>query len=139
MRAPVLRSAIALATALAGFACSDLTGSGGGGSGGAPVPTALSFQTQPSGARVDSTLAAVQVAVLDQNGAVFTASAKAITVALFYNPSGATLLGTTTVAAVSGVATFSNLSLDKTGQSYRMVARAAGVDSVTSTPFTITP
>jgi hypothetical protein len=140
MRAPVLRSALALASALAGFACTDLTGGGSGGAGsGTPVATALSFQTQPGGARVDSVLRAVQVAVLDQNGAVLTTATNPITVALFFNPSGATLLGTTTVAAASGLATFSTLSLDKTGQSYRMVARAAGLDSVTSTPFTIVP
>lgn len=140
MHAPRLRTALASALALAGFACTDLTGSGSGGGSGTPVATSLSFLSEPGTSRVDSLFPApVQVAVLDQNGAVLISARNAITVDLGYNPTGATLLGTTTVAADSGIATFRDLKLDKAGQAYRMNAKATGLDSVTSTPFTITP
>ena len=36
------------------------------------------------------------------------------------NPGGGTLSGTTTVAAVAGVATFSNLSINKAGTGYTL-------------------
>jgi hypothetical protein len=41
------------------------------------------------------------------------------------NPGGGTLNGTTTVAAVGGVATFSNLNISKAGQGYTLVASSA--------------
>ncbi|MCH8467505.1 MAG: autotransporter domain-containing protein, partial [Roseinatronobacter sp.] len=50
---------------------------------------------------------------------------------------GAALSGTTTVAAVGGVATFSTLSLDKAG-SYTLAASADNLTSATSTTFAIT-
>src|SRR2546422_9553890 len=49
-----------------------------------------------------------------------------VTVALVNNPGGATLSGTTTVAAVDGDATFYDLSLDKTGTGYTLTASASG-------------
>jgi hypothetical protein len=50
---------------------------------------------------------------------------------------GATLLGATTVAAVSGVARFPTLRIDKSGTGYRLSATASGVSGATSAPFTI--
>src|SRR5207253_2380065 len=55
------------------------------------------------------------------------------------NPGGATLSGTTPVAAVSGVATFFDLSLNKTGTGYTLTASASGFAPVTSAAFDITP
>src|SRR3989449_8684527 len=46
---------------------------------------------------------------------------------------------TTPVAAVSGVATFFDLSLNKTGTGYTLTASASGFAPVTSTAFDITP
>src|SRR5207249_8764663 len=54
------------------------------------------------------------------------------------NPSGGTLAGTATVAAVSGVATFSGLSIDKAGTGYTLVASSSGLTDPTSTAFNIT-
>ena len=51
--------------------------------------------------------------------------------------SGATLLGTTTVTAVNGVAIFSTLGIDRAGSGYTLSATAAGVTGATSTPFDI--
>src|SRR5207244_5004028 len=61
------------------------------------------------------------------------------TVVLGNNPGGSTLGGTTNVAAVNGVASFSTLTLDKTGTSYWLTATATGLTSGTSSVFSITP
>src|SRR2546430_7916728 len=50
-----------------------------------------------------------------------------------------TLSGTTTVATVNGVASFSTLTLDKTGTSYALTATAIGLSPATSSVFSITP
>ena len=52
---------------------------------------------------------------------------------------GANLLGTRTVSAVSGVATFSTLSINRSGTGYTLFARASGLTGVTSVPFDVTP
>src|SRR5205823_1853691 len=59
-----------------------------------------------------------------------------ITVAIGTNPSSGALTGTLTHAAVSGVATFSGLSIDKAGTGYTLTATGAG--STTSAAFNIT-
>src|SRR5439155_6809374 len=51
---------------------------------------------------------------------------------------GSTLSGTTPVAAVGGVATFTDLSLNKTGTGYTLTASASGFSPVTSSAFDIT-
>src|SRR5207244_1410524 len=43
-----------------------------------------------------------------------------------------------TVAAISGVATFSGLSIDKVGTGYTLVASSSGLTDPTSTAFNIT-
>jgi len=49
------------------------------------------------------------------------------------------LSGTTTVAAVAGVATFSTLSITKAGSGYVVVATATGLAGAASAGFDITP
>jgi alpha-tubulin suppressor-like RCC1 family protein len=53
------------------------------------------------------------------------------------NPSGATLLGTTSATTVDGVATFPGLKLDRPGAGYTVTATAAGMTPATSAPFAI--
>jgi hypothetical protein len=55
------------------------------------------------------------------------------------NPGGAVLGGTTTVNAVEGVATFSDLSITKAGSGYRLDALADGFPVFTSGSFAIRP
>jgi hypothetical protein len=103
-----------------------------------PVATALAFQTQPSTTVVNGTISpAVQVRVVDQFGATFPSSAS-ITLSIGSNPGGGTLQGTLTQPAVSGVATFANLTLTAAGTGYSLVAASAGLPNATSNPFTIT-
>src|SRR5207244_996220 len=81
---------------------------------------------------------AVQVTARDGQGNTATGFTGNVTVAIGANPSGGTLAGTATVAAVSGVATFSGLSIDKAGTGYTLVASSSGLTDPTSTAFNIT-
>ncbi|SVD76063.1 uncharacterized protein METZ01_LOCUS428917, partial [marine metagenome] len=49
----------------------------------------------------------------------------------------ADLLGTTTVDAVNGTATFSNLYINQTGSSYTLTASSSGLASAVSTSFSV--
>jgi alpha-tubulin suppressor-like RCC1 family protein len=60
-----------------------------------------------------------------------------VTVALAANSSGATLGGTTTVSAVGGIATFTDLSVDRPGSAYTLTATAAGLAGTTSRPLAV--
>jgi hypothetical protein len=112
--------------------------------GAAAPPGSLSFSTQPhagvvgqdiTGAAVNPSGPPVTVQLLDANGNLMTGSSAPVTIALATNPAGATLGGTTTVNAVNGVASFSNLTLNKPGGRYTLVAASPGLASATSTSF----
>ncbi|MFL5346830.1 MAG: S8 family serine peptidase [Hyalangium sp.] len=99
----------------------------------------LAFLTQPSNTGAGAAITpAVQVAIVDAQGNA-TASTANVTLALGTNPSSGTLGGTTTVAAVGGVATFSNLTLNRPGTGYTLSATSTGLTSAASAAFTIVP
>ncbi|HEY3219295.1 MAG TPA: hypothetical protein VGJ80_01065, partial [Gemmatimonadales bacterium] len=101
--------------------------------------TQLAFTVQPTGTTAGSTISpAVRVAAQDGVGNTDATFAGPITVALGPNQNGGTLSGTTTVAAVNGVATFSNLSVDRAGSGYTLTATASNLTGATSAQFTIT-
>ena len=77
----------------------------------------------------------MRVAVQDALGSTVPNATAAVTLALGANPSGGALSGTTTVAAVNGIATFADLSVDRPGSGYTLAATAAGLASATSTTF----
>jgi hypothetical protein len=96
----------------------------------------LAFTVQPSNATAGKTISpAVRVAAQDGLGNTVTSFTGNITVAISTNPSGGTLSGTMSVAAVAGVASFSTLSIDKSGAGYTLGAAAAGLTGATSAPF----
>src|SRR5439155_3941519 len=86
----------------------------------------------------DALSISVRVTARDASGNTVTSYTGLITVALGANPSGGTLAGTTSVNAVSGVATFSTLSINNAGTGYTLVASASGLTGATSTSFNIT-
>lgn len=105
----------------------------------APPPTHLAFLSQPQSTSAGDPIApAVQVAAEDSTGAVVPTYAGTITVAIGANPSGGSLGGSTTVAADSGLATFSGLSIDTAGTGYTLIATASGLAGATSQAFDIT-
>jgi len=100
--------------------------------------TKLAFTVDPATSPPGATIApAVTVAIQDVGGNVVTTATTSITVAIGANPGNGTLSGTTTVAAVNGVATFSNLSINNVGTVYTLTAAAANLTGVTSAPFSI--
>lgn len=106
----------------------------------ASATSRLVFSVQPPTTAAGATLTpAVQVAVHDASGNVVTGTTTVITVAIGTNPGGATLAGTTQRNAVNGVATFTDLSLEKVGTGYTLTAAASGITGATSAAFAVTP
>src|SRR5206468_12208230 len=96
----------------------------------------LLFTVQPSNATAGVAITpGVQVAVEDAQGNIVTSAANSITLAIGTNPGGGTLSGTSTVAAVNGVATFSTLSLNKSGTGYTLTASATNLTTIKSNTF----
>jgi N-acetylneuraminic acid mutarotase len=93
----------------------------------APPNPELVFSVLPSATEGAAITPPIQVEVhrfifgeLDSN------ATDRITISIVYNPGGGTLSGATTVAAVNGVATFPNLSIDRQGEGYVLTAAATG-------------
>jgi hypothetical protein len=100
--------------------------------------TQVGFVVQPVNTTAGQSIApAVQVAAQDALGNTNTSFAGNITVAIGTNPSTGVLSGTATVAAVSGVATFANLSIDKSGVGYTLAATSGALTGGTSAAFSI--
>jgi Kelch motif/Galactose oxidase, central domain len=98
----------------------------------------LAFQVQPSDVVQGAVISPpVQVRARDALGNTVTAFTGNVTVALGNNAGGAILSGTTTVPAAAGVATFSNLSVDKIGTGYTLVASATSLTGATSSTFNV--
>jgi alpha-tubulin suppressor-like RCC1 family protein len=100
--------------------------------------TQLVFAVQPSAVAVGTAIApAIQVTVQRAQGSRVTNSTASVTLAITSGTgaSGAGLGGTLTVAAVNGVATFSNLTVDKVGAGYTLTATATSLTSATSAAF----
>lgn len=117
-----------------------LTGRGiahsGGGAGAGDV---LAFAVQPSTAIAGQIITpAMQVAVRDSLGIPDSSFTGNVTMAIGTNPAGGTLSGTGSVAAVHGVALFGDLSIDRAGTGYTLIAQANGMSPVTSASFNIT-
>src|SRR5207302_1975381 len=103
----------------------------------AGTATQLVFTVEPSTTVAGAVITpAVQVTAQDAQGNTATGFTGNVTVAIGTNPSTGTLAGTKIVAAVAGVATFAELSIDKAGTGYTLTATGAG--SATSAAFNIT-
>jgi hypothetical protein len=104
----------------------------------AGAPTKLGFSVPPANAVAGSALApAVQVAIQDGFGNTVASAGGSITLAIGTNPGGATLTGTLTQTAASGIASFSDLSLNKAGTGYTLAATASGLTTGTSAGFNV--
>jgi alpha-tubulin suppressor-like RCC1 family protein len=104
------------------------------------VATQLTITAQPANAVAGSVIVpAIVVAANDATGHLVSSFEGPVSLSLGANPGGATLSGTTTVSAISGVATFANLALDKVGSRYTLVATAASLSPASSGLFDVTP
>src|SRR2546421_3939858 len=116
----------------------------GGGSAASPpsngTPVGLAFSRLPSSPRAGQPIGPVRVSVVDSAGQpVAGVESTTVTIALGSNPGGATLRGTPTSHPTRGVATFTDLSLDRAVSGYTLTATAAGLPTITSDTFTVVP
>ena len=100
-------------------------------------PAKLAITTQPGNVAAGSTTLSVTVSIEDANGHVVTTSNDQVSLAIQNNPSSGTLSGTVQATAVSGVATFSNLSINNSGALYTLSASATSLTGATTNPFNV--
>ena len=110
---------------------------GGDGGTSAPVPTKLAFQVQPPATVAAGAVLAppISVAIQDVNNATVNASSATVTLTL---NGGTGLGGTTTVAAVNGIATFANITISQLGAGLTLTASSGTLTAATSSTITVT-
>ncbi|HMA40666.1 MAG TPA: hypothetical protein VKP10_11340, partial [Gemmatimonadales bacterium] len=100
----------------------------------------LAFLVPPTTVGVNAPITpAVVVAVEDALGNLVTTATNQVVLSIGVNPSNATLGGTTTLNAVSGLATFSSLTLNQPGTGYTLVAGSGTLPAATSPAFDVLP
>ena len=100
--------------------------------------TQLVFTQQPPSTVKVSTAFTMKAAIADAYGNVVTTASGTVSVAIANNPTGATLGGTLTVTASAGVASFTNLTINKTGTGYTLRVTSGSLASATSNPINVT-
>jgi uncharacterized repeat protein (TIGR01451 family) len=106
----------------------------------AGAATQLAFSQEPTNKPAGEVITpAVTVEIRDAGGTLVTTATDTVTLAIGTDPSGGTAAfsGTLSVAAVAGVATFSDLSIDTGGTGYTLTASATGLTGATSGSFDI--
>lgn len=102
--------------------------------------TEVAFTIQPTDAVAGAAInPAIEVELRDASGTVVAGARDAVTITLDNNPGGATIMGSTTVSAIDGVASFSGIALDKSGEGYSLTAATGALTSATSTDFAVGP
>jgi uncharacterized repeat protein (TIGR03803 family) len=103
---------------------------------GAAAASQLAFNQQPTNVTAGSAISpSITVDVEDQYGNIITTDSSNVTLSVNSGPGS--IGGTDTVAAVNGVATFSNVALDTAG-SYTLLASDGSLSTATSSSFTVT-
>jgi hypothetical protein len=103
------------------------------------LPDRLVVTAQPPGSVTAGSSFGLAVAIVDGVGSPQTAATGTVTVSIASPSSPGNLDGTLTATFDRGVATFSDLSIDRAGAGYSLGLSAAGLDSVTSSSFTVGP
>jgi hypothetical protein len=101
------------------------------------APAQLRYAVQPAEGRVRSPLPTVGVELVDAFGNRARVSSPMVAVSLKGGNPAAVLSGTTSVAPVDGLATFSALSVDQEGTGFQLTAGAGAFAPVDSAPFNI--
>lgn len=99
--------------------------------------TRLVVIQQPVSTDVGSSIGVVKVALQDATGNTVSTANDAISLTLDSNPAGGELAGTTRLAAIHGVATFSQLTIGKPGRGYTLRTSSGGLSAVSSAAFDI--
>jgi alpha-tubulin suppressor-like RCC1 family protein len=105
-----------------------------------PQPaTKLVFTSEPTHTTAGQSISSIKVAIQNpRNQNATSDNTTQITIAIT-NPGGAVLSGTATATVTNGVATFANLSINKTGSNYTLTATATSLASATSGQFNVVP
>lgn len=99
----------------------------------------LVFTAPPTNTTAGQSIAAIKVAVQNpKNEIAASDNTTQVTLQIAANPGSGALGGTATATAVDGVATFDNLSINKSGAGYTLQATATSLASATSSQFNIT-
>jgi hypothetical protein len=100
--------------------------------------TQLAFVQPPTSATIGATITpAVTVKILDAYNNILTGdNTDQVSLTIGTNPGGGTLSGTNPVTVNGGLATFNNLSINKAGTGYTLVAHLGNL-TVTSSAFNI--
>ncbi|MGD2135056.1 MAG: Ig-like domain-containing protein, partial [Gemmatimonadales bacterium] len=103
-----------------------------------PGPAAaLAVAQSPADATAGDTLGPLVVHVVDAYGNHVTDATPSIDVSLADGAGG--LLGTTTVTATAGSASFADLQITAAGPTFQLLVTADGLESATSEPFAVAP
>ena len=106
---------------------------------GAGAPARVVFLQQPTSATAGVSIApAITVQVQDAAGNPVIGSPISVTMTIQTNPGSGVLAGTTTVATSGGIATFSDLSINKAGVGYVLHAASGALTAANSSTFNIT-
>ncbi|MBD65170.1 MAG: hypothetical protein CME62_08185 [Halobacteriovoraceae bacterium] len=104
-----------------------------------PPAEDLAIVAQPTNTVAGENISpAITVEILDALGNRDTSASDTITLAFNNNAGSGTLNGTLSVAAVNGLATFSDINIEKVGVGYTLDATASGLTTATTNPFNIT-
>jgi hypothetical protein len=105
----------------------------------AASPVQLEFVTQPIDTQAGFTITpAITVRALDAFGNFQDRFTGTVSVAIANNPAGGSILGTSSAAASSGIATFDNVAIDRAGAGYTLRASSGTIGAATSTAFDVT-
>ena len=106
----------------------------------AAVATQLKFTVQPGNTTAGANVSpSTVVQARDAGNALVPAFVGNVTLTIAANPGASTLGGTVTVAAVGGIATFNNITLNHSGIGYTLNAASGVLTPDVSTTFNITP
>lgn len=101
------------------------------------APTTLVFQTQPTNITAGATLPDIKVEVRNGAGEVITDFEGVVALTLNSGATGAELVGEDQVAAVAGIATFSQLTVNKGGAGFKLAASYGQLPPVQSNAFNV--
>ncbi len=101
--------------------------------------TQLGFSVEPSNTQAAVAISpAIKVQVQDAGGNLIPTATDSIALSIGTNPSAGALVGTLTLAAIAGEATFDDISIDQPGTGYSLTAASGILASASSKLFDIT-
>jgi uncharacterized protein YjdB len=104
------------------------------------VATQIGFVSQPSSVAAGETITpAIGVEIRDARDSRVAHATATVDLAIETNPSGGQLSGTKSVTAISGLATFDDLTIDRSGAGYVLRAAAGALGTALGAPIDVTP